>query len=112
MPKKKKNILPFIIIGVLLAIIIGVIVVAASIRNRVKSVENDYYDFITQERLDQMSEEYEKQEEARPKKGIGETMMEDLIESTYGDEEGDEDDSDLPSYKNGDENLGSPWDRP
>ena len=71
----------------MLAVIIGIIVVSAIIRE--KRMADSYYNFHTKEEVYQMMQEYEN-EEAPEKKSIGGTMVENVIDSYNG--EGAEDD--------------------
>ena len=101
-PKKKKSPVPFIIIGAaVLAVIIGIIVVSAIIRE--KRMADSYYNFHTKEEVYQMMQEYEN-EEKPGKKSIGETMGEGVIDSSNG--EGAEDDEEFQEKL---KNSSSPW---
>ena len=107
---KKALLIPFIIIGVIVLIII-IFVVAVNVISaiRAKQMEEKYYDFYTKDEFNQMMDDMENEEKNR-KKGIGEHMAEDFIESVYGDEEGTdgskESDDELDEKL---KNSASPW---
>ena len=104
--KKKKSPVPFIIIGAaVLAVIIGIVVVSAIIREKRRAeIYNNYINnFHTKEEVYQMMQEYEN-EETPETKSIGGTMVEGVINSYNG--EGYEDDEEFQEKL---KNSSSPW---